>query len=339
MEDGRVDHAASRPDAAEFERLTGPYRHEIRLHCYRMLGSLHDAEDAVQETYLRAWRGMSDFAGRASVRTWLYRIATNACLNARRARGRRVLPESLGPAVDHTPLGAADRDIAWLEPYPDAAPEDIRDGAPGPEVVYERREAVRLAFVAALQELPPRQRATLLLRDVLGWSARESAELLGTSVPSINSLLQRARGTLARRPADVEQAPTAARSRELLERYVRTWEAADIDGFVDLLREDAVWSMPPWRQWYVGHGSIRAFLRWAWRPEHGRSQRLVPTAANAQPAFAFYRTEGAGDWQAFAIQVVTLRADGIAAVTNFVDSGLFAAFGLPATLPAAPSDR
>ena len=322
----------------EFEHLAERYRGEILLHCYRMLGSLHDAEDAVQETLLRAWRGLDGFEGRASPRSWLYRIATNACLTAlTRARTRRVLPETQGPHVGFAPLGERDNEIAWLEPYPDAALESIRDPAPGPEARYEMGEAIGLAFIAAIQELPPRQRAILLYRDVLGWSAQETADVLESTVASINSALQRARATLSRRFQGGEigtPPPPDDRQRVLLGRYVRAWESSDIDAFVALLREDAVWTMPPWREWFVGRPTIRAFVNWAWRPEHGRRQHLAPTSANGLPAFGYYRSErGALEWRAFAIQVLTLREDTIASVTNFVDSGLFPAFGLPLRLP------
>jgi RNA polymerase sigma-70 factor (ECF subfamily) len=246
---------AKRGDQDAFQRLAEPYRRELQLHCYRMVGSVHDAEDLVQETFLRAWRGIAGFEGRSSFRAWLYRIATNACLNALAGRARRELPEKQGPPSDQPPdrmleSGPA-TEIPWLQPYPDAALEGIADPAPGPDVRYEMREAVHLAFIAAIQHLPPRQRAVLLLRDVLGWSAAGTARLLDTSVMSVNSALQRARATLEKRlPAGRPSAPPAPndRQRALLDRYVRAWESADVDGFVALLREDATVSMPPWRE-------------------------------------------------------------------------------------------
>lgn len=338
---------ARRGDREAFEYLAEPYRRELQLHCYRMLGSLHDAEDLVQETFLRAWRGLDRFEGRASFRNWLYRIATNACLNAiaSRASARRVLPETQGPPSDQTPEGGPATEISWLEPYPDASLEGIADAAPGPWARYEMQEAVQLAFVAAIQHLPPRQRAVLLLRDVLGWPATETARLLDTSVASVNSALQRARATLEKQfPAGRPSAQPApdGRQRTLLERYVRAWEDADLDGFVALLREDAVLSMPPWQEWYLGREAIRAFFAWAWRSACGGPFRLIPTAANRQPAFAQYSGDREGpECRAHALQLLTLQDDAIAVLTFFVDPRLFATFGLPAVLPtqgAALSD-
>ena len=322
-----------------FEELAERYRREIQIHCYRMLGSVHESEDVVQETLLRAWRGLRGFEGRTSFRGWLYRIATNACLTAlaRRPYDRRVSPQAMGPPVEFAPLGTPEREVAWLEPYPDSALEGIPDLAPGPEAQYEMREAVQLAFVTVLQELPPRQRAILLLRDVLGLSAAEASAVLDASVASTNSALQRARATLKRRSPDRRSdALNVAdeRQRGLLARYVKTWEERDVQGFVALLKEDASWTMPPWRQWYVGRPSIGAFMGWAWRQR--RRQLLLPTAANRQPAFAYYRSDDEGsEWRAFAIQVLTPQNGSIAAITNFVDPTLFASFGLPPELPAS----
>jgi RNA polymerase sigma-70 factor (ECF subfamily) len=319
-----------------FEEIAARYRAEIQLHCYRMLGSIHDAEDLTQETLLRAWKGIRGFEGRSSVRSWLYRIATNVCLTAlsRRDRDHRVLPETEGPSVDFAPLGPPANEVPWLEPYPDSALESIVDQAPGPEARYEMREAVQLAFIAAIQELPPRQRAILLLRDVLGWPASEVASLLDASVASMNSALQRARVTLGQRFPGGARPPVRApdeRERSLLDRYVKAWEDSDLDGFVALLREDAVWTMPPWRQWYVGRTPIRAFMGWVWGGERRRRHRLIPTAANRQPAFGHYRTAPSGtEWEAFAIQVLTVEGGAIARVTNFAETRFFDAFALPA---------
>jgi RNA polymerase sigma-70 factor (ECF subfamily) len=332
--------AARNGDREAFQALAEPHRRELQVHCYRMLGSLHDAEDLVQETFLRAWRAFDRFEGRASFRTWLYTIATNASLNAlaRGRHSRRVLPETQGPPAEQTPAGPPATEIAWLDPYPDAVLEGVPDTAPGPEARYELRESVQLAFVAAIQHLPPRQRAVLLLRDVLGWPAGETAGLLDASLASVNSALQRARATLAQQFPNGQpsaQPEPDERQRALLERYVQAWEGADLDRFVALLREDAVLSMPPWRQWYRGRGAIRTLLAWAWqRVDHGRS-RLVPIAANGQPAFAAYlRGPDELEWRAHSIWLPSLQDDAIAALTAFMEPRLFAAFGLPATLPA-----
>jgi len=324
------------PDA--FQRLAEPYRQELQLHCYRMLGSFHDAEDLVQETLLRAWRGLDRFEGRSSLRTWLYRIATNACLNAIASKDtRRLMPEAYGPPADQPSDGAPATEISWLEPYPDSALAGLADAAPGPDTRYELHEAVQLAFVAAIQHLPPRQRAVLLLRDVLGMSAAETATLLETSVASANSALQRARVTLAKRfPAGrpVAQPSPDDRQRALLERYVQVWEGADLDGLVALLREDAVLSMPPYRHWYVGSEAIRRFLAWAWNVTEGRRVRLIPTAANRQPAFAQYLySPAASTWQAHAIWLLTLQEQAVAVMTGFIDARQFSSLGLPPTLP------
>jgi RNA polymerase sigma-70 factor (ECF subfamily) len=299
-----------------------------------MLGSFHEAEDLVQETFLRAWRRLDSFKGLGSFRAWLYRIATNACLDflASRANDRRVLPETFGPPSDRMPDGGPATEVPWLEPYPDTALEDVADTAPGPDARYEVREAVQLAFVAAIQLLPPRQRAVLLLRDVLGWSAAESARLLDASVASVNSALQRARATLGKRFPTGQPStglPRGDQQLALLERYVRAWESGDLDAFVALLKEDAVYSMPPWPQWYLGREAIRTFVGWAWQSHAGF--RLVPTAANRQPAFALYSRRRDGlEWQAHSIQLLTLQDESITALTLFVSPHLFATFGLPA---------
>jgi RNA polymerase sigma-70 factor (ECF subfamily) len=326
-------------DRDAFQQSAEPYRRQLQVHCYRMLGSLHEAEDLVQDTFLRAWRARARFEGRTSFRNWLYRIATNACLNALAARptGRRILPEAYGPPTDRLPEGKPATEVAWLEPYPDAALDQIADASPGPDARYEMRESVQLAFVAAIQQLPPRQRAVLLLRDVLGWSAAETGQLLDASVASVNSALQRARTTLGTRFPAGEPSRTPAtdeRQRGLLERYVRAWEASDIDGFVALLREDAVLSMPPWAQWYRGREAIRTFYAWAWQSRSEGGLRLVETAANRQPAFALYfRDPDSGAFVAHGVTVLTLQDDAIVAITAFRDEALLAAFGLPTRLP------
>ena len=337
--------SARQGDQNAFEELTEPYRRQLQLHCYRMLGSLQDAEDLVQETFLRAWRGIDRFEARSSFRGWLYRIATNACLNylASRQSARRLLPQAHGPPTDQLPVDAPASEVAWLEPYPDALLEGIADAAPGPDARYEQHEAVQLAFVAAIQHLPGRQRAVLLLRDVLGWSAAETAVLLDASVPSVNSALQRARAALGKRLPNDREPPQAApdeRQRALLDRYVQTWESADLDGFIALLREDAFLSMPPYLQWYLGPAAIRGFLAYAWSAGGPGGRRLLPTAANGQPAFALYaHGRTTTEFPAHSIWLPTLQGDALAGLTGFVDARLFARFGLPASLstPGAAS--
>ncbi len=328
-------HHAQSPERA-FERLAEPYRREIKLHCYRMLGSMHEAEDLVQETYLRAWRSFDSFEG-GSFRAWLYRIATNACLNAIESRrsAQRLLPDQHGPSITQMPDGGPATEIAWLEPYPDAHLEGIADDAPDPEARYAAREAVQLAFVATIQQLPPRQRATLLLCDVLGWAATEAATLLGGSTASINSALQRARETLGKRYPDgrpqITPKPTLVQQ-QLLGRYLQAWEGHDLDGFVALLKEDATYTMPPWRQWYAGREAIRFFFATAWQACRG--MRLVPTSANGQPAFAVYaRSDADPRLTANAIHVLAFEHDMISSLTLFLEPGLFPAFGLPLVLP------
>jgi RNA polymerase sigma-70 factor, ECF subfamily len=321
---------------AAFERLAEPLRRELKVHCYRMLGSVHEAEDLVQETYLRAWRSYEGFDASGSFRAWLYRIATNACLNALESResAQRLLPDQLASAARQMPAGGPATDVAWLEPYPDSDLTGIADAAPNPEARYSSREAAQLAFVAAVQQLPPRQRAALLLCDVLGWSAAEAAALLGSSTASINSALQRSRETLARRYPE-GRAPAALRpdpaQQELIGRYLRAWEGHDLDGFVALLKEDATAVMPPWLEWYAGRAAIRSFFALAWKTCGGL--RLVPTAANGQPAFAVYEYSDAdAQWHGHSIQVLTLDGDGISTVTLFIEPGLFRVFGLPLAL-------
>jgi RNA polymerase sigma-70 factor, ECF subfamily len=261
-----------------FEALALAYRRELHVHCYRMLGSLLEAEDLVQETFLRAWRGRATYQMQASPRTWLYRIATNACLTALTRRSRRVLPEDVRAPAD---------EVAWLEPYPDALLESIADDAPGPEALCDQREATELAFVAALQHLPPRQRAVLLMRDVLGFSVTEVAHHLASTPASISSAHQRARATLHQRfprgmPAQHDLTPL---SRRLLDRYVASWESGDLDVLVELLTEDVVLSMPPMPEWFAGRQAVRAFFEWAWLPGGPGPFRLRPLGANSQPGF------------------------------------------------------
>jgi RNA polymerase sigma-70 factor, ECF subfamily len=343
--DAMLLERATAGDGDAFRQLAEPFRAELQLHCYRMLGSVHDAEDRVQETLLRAWRGLARFEQRTSFRRWLYRIATNVCLTAleRSRRAGRVLPDTQAPPNGLMPQADPSLDVAWLEPYPDAALAGVPDTAPGPEARYEMREAVRLAFIAAIQLLPPRQRAALLLRDVLGWSAAEAAELLESSVASVNGALQRARETLERHHprapgahASPEMRPSSTEQRELLERFMRSWERTDVAAFVATLRDDVVFTMPPWPQWFRGRDSVGRAFEWIGRPGGRAPFRLIPTAANGQPAFAFYSQFGGDTWSAHSIQVLDLDGDGIATMTSFVTPDLFPIFGLPATLPAPP---
>jgi RNA polymerase sigma-70 factor (ECF subfamily) len=329
----------AQPVRREFERLAEAHRRELKVHCYRMMGSLHEAEDLVQETYLRAWRSFEAFDGHGTFRAWLYRIATNSCLDAlaKRKQAKRFMPDQRAPSTTEMPNGKPAADVAWLDPYPDADLDQIPDAAPDPEARYSSRQAVQLAFVAAIQQLPPRQRAVLMLCDVIGWSAAEAAALLGSSTASVNSALQRSRDTLAKhyphgRP---EAAPAAtAAQQELLGRYMRAWEGLDVAEFVALLKEDATYTMPPLPEWYAGREAIGAFFEWAWRLYDG--YRMVPTAANGQPAFAAYSRAKPGEpWTAHSIHVLTLDGDAISGVTLFAKPTgprLFPAFGLPLTL-------
>jgi RNA polymerase sigma-70 factor, ECF subfamily len=329
----------------EFEQLAGPLRREVQLHCYRMLGSLHDAEDLVQETYVRAWRSFESFKG-GSFRAWLYRIATNACLNAlaSRKRAQRWMPDQRGPASDELPDGKPATDVAWLEPYPDSYIEGIADERPNPEARYGSAEAVQLAFVAAIQFLPPRQRAVLLLCDVLGWTAAEASTLLDDSLASVNSALQRARATLSEhypRASTEIVTPREAGERKLLHRYLQAWEGLDIKTFVALLKEDATYTMPPLPQWYAGREAIGGFFAWAW--QRYRGFRLIPTAANRQPAFAAYARSGEdSQWRAHSIHVLAVENDVITSLTLFVKPDgpqLFRAFGLPLILAEDGSQK
>ncbi|GAA3937964.1 sigma-70 family RNA polymerase sigma factor [Actinomadura viridis] len=318
----------------DFQQRADPYRRELLAHCYRMLGSIHDAEDLVQETYLRAWRSYGGFEGRSSLRTWLYRIATNCCLTAIDQRGHRPLPSGLGApnGEPERPVVAAP-EVPWLEPAPDAA---LAGAAADPATIVATRERTRLAFVAALQHLPPNQRVVLILRDVLKWRATEVAELLETSTASVNSALQRARAQL-RQVAPEEDAmvePADPGQRDLLDRYATLFERADIAGLVELFKEDAVWEMPPFPEWFVGRGTIARLIVAQCGPEPGEL-RLVPTAANGQPAFGLYRRGEDGVHRPYHLQVLTVTAEGIARGSVFFDTSLFPLFGLPETLPPA----
>jgi RNA polymerase sigma-70 factor (ECF subfamily) len=318
-------------DEQAFRELTDPYRRELQLHCYRILGSLQDAEDLLQETLLAAWRGLDQFEGRSSLRAWLYRIATNRCLNALRDSSRRSLD-----ARRDLPSPTRVSEPLWLEPYPDVLIEGVADDAPGPEARYETKEAVALAFVSGLQHLPPRQRAVLVLRDVLGFRAAEVADMLDVSEASVNSALQRARTTHdARLPATRDRAPLprSASERGLLASFAEAFEDGDIGRVVQLLTDDALLTMPPQPLEYQGHDAIAAFLDDRYATHRGRRVRLVPTRANSQPAFGHYIDDAqAPIGRYYGIIVLTLEGDRISAITRFGDSGFLPAFGLPRVL-------
>jgi RNA polymerase sigma-70 factor (ECF subfamily) len=318
----------------DFAKLAEPYRHELQVHCYRMLGSIQDAEDLVQETLLRAWQKLDTYAGRASFRAWLYKIATNACLDALDRRPRRTMPQARQPASgpNEPPLPPITEPI-WLEPIPD---DMLADEKASPAARYDARESITLAFIAALQVLPPRQRAVLILRDVLDLRAEEVARLLELTVPSANSALHRARTTMAEHydPKGIENAkvkPTDERTRLLLERYIRAWEAADVDALIALFKEDAVYPMPPLPSWYQGKVAIRTFISSNVLAGDARGRwKMVPTHANGGPALAVYRRDDAsGVYQAFAIQTLTFDGDLLAEVTTFPNPYLFRYFNLP----------
>ena len=315
----------------DFLQVTGPYRRELLAHCYRMLGSVHDAEDLVQETYLRAWRSYHGFEGRSSLRTWLYRIATNVCLTALDSRSRRPLPTGLGaPSSDPGDPLVEQAEVLWLEPVPDAM---VGGGPSDPATIVESRATIRLALIAALQHLPPRQRAVLILRDVLMLRAAEVAEVLDTSVAAVNSSLQRARAQLdeAGLTEDDIVEPMDPSQRELLDTYARALENKDIAAIVKVFTSDAVWEMPPFTGWYQGPEDIGRLID-TQCPAGAGGLKMVPTEANGQPGFAMYMFDH-GAWRAFQLHVVTLTASGISHVTAFFDLRLFTTFGLPLTLP------
>jgi RNA polymerase sigma-70 factor (TIGR02960 family) len=316
-----------------------PYRRELLAHCYRMMGSVHDAEDLVQDTYLRAWRAADRFEGRSSLRTWLYRIATNACLTAIESRGRRPLPSGLGAPSDDPERPVVEApEVPWLEPVPDTM---FRGEQPSdPAAVVVSRSSMRLALVAALQHLPPRQRAVLLLREVLKWRAAEVAELLDTSTASVNSALQRARAQL-QQAAPTEESlsePTDPAQRELLDRYAAAFENSDVSAIVKLFKEDAVWEMPPFPEWFRGRETI-ARLIGAQCPIGPGEGLMIPTAANGQPAFGLYSRHEGGDYRPFQLHVLTVSGDQVERVAAFFGDDLFRLFGLPDSLPTDTARR
>jgi RNA polymerase sigma-70 factor (TIGR02960 family) len=322
-------------DGDAFDQLTQPYRRELQVHCYRMLGSFQDAEDALQDTLLNAWQGLAGFEGRSSLRTWLYRIATNQCLNLRRSASRRPVKEWDVPGVEPpepTRLG----EVGWIEPYPDVLLEGAVDAPPGPEARYEQTESISLAFVTALQVLPPRQVAVLVLRDVLGFHAAEVAEMLGSTVESVNSALKRARASLQHRlpAAGYRHPPPAARSTgeaAIVARFVEAYETADLDALVALLTDDVFVSMPPIPFEYEGREAAERFF--ASILGSGRQFSLVPTRANGQPAFGAYVRAPSGIRRGAGLFVLTLEGDRISALTRF-ENAVLPSFGLPRSLPA-----
>jgi RNA polymerase sigma-70 factor, ECF subfamily len=336
MQEPELLAAARGGDEQAFRHLVELHRRELHAHCYRMMGSLHDAEDALQDALLRAWRGLPRFEGRSSAGSWLYRIVTNACLDAIARRPKRVLPIDYGPAGapgadPGDPLGES----VWVEPYPDQQ-VGVQDGYASPDARYEQREAVELAFIAALQHLPARQRAVLILRDVLGFSAKEVGEVLDSTPTSVNSALQRARRTLEERLPETSQQATLRTLgddcvRELVERFTNAFETDDVDAIVKLLSEDAKFAMPPYPGWYQGREAIAD----SWLMPGGPPPRLryVSTSANGQPAVATYLLDrDVGSYRPLALDVLTLRGPWIAEVIAFRTPEVFARFGLPAEL-------
>jgi RNA polymerase sigma-70 factor (ECF subfamily) len=333
--------AARRGDSQAFGKLTESFRRELQVHCYRILGSFHEAEDMVQETMLRAWKRLDSYAGRASFRAWLYKIATNACLDLLDSkRSRRLLPPVAVPASNpHEQIAPPSQEFIWLEPFPD---EWLGDkSVVNPEVRFTESESVSLAFLTALQALPPRQRAVLILRDVLGFSARETSEILEITVSSANSALHRARVTLSDRYHGQEtlyshNTPTDERTQWLLDHFVEAWESADVDGLVALLKEDATFAMPPSPSWYQGREDIGQFSAVTVFADHGMFEgqakgrwRLTRTIANAAPAFALYQRTETNPYQAFGLIGLVIRQGMLEQIVSFLDPTLPIKFGLP----------
>jgi len=330
--------AARRGDEAAYGRLVEPHRAALDAHCYRMLGSVHDAEDAVQDALLRAWRGLARFEGRSSLRSWLYTIATNACLKAIERRPKLVLPIDYGPAADpHDRPGEPLVESVWIEPYPDGR-WGLEEGFAAPEARYEQRESVELAFIAALQHLPPRQRAVLILREVLGFSGQEVAEALETTPASVYSALQRAHKSIdARLPEQSQQATLRSLGdgalREIVDAFVAAWERGDVDALAAMLTDEATIAMPPMPTWYRGREAVAGFLQ-RFPLALGMRWRVVPARASGQLAFAFYlwSTEQRG-FVAHSVNVLALHGARIAELTAFIAPDVFGRFGLPDELP------
>ncbi len=312
---------------ADFSATAEPYRRELLAHCYRMTGSLHDAEDLVQETLLRAWKAYDRFEGKSSVRTWLHRIATNTCLTALESRQRRPLPTGLGGASSDPTAELVDgAEVPWLEPLPDPAGD--------PSAIVGTRESVRLAFVAALQHLSARQRAVLLLRDVLQWKAAEVADAIGASTAAVNSLLQRARAQLdsvGPSADDPLAAPDSTDAQDQLRRYIAAFEAYDMDRLVDIFTSEAIWEMPPFTGWYQGPQAIITLIHQQCPAELPGDMRMLPLTANGQPAAAMYMRDGDGHVP-FQLHVLDVTDQGVTRVVAFLDTALFAKFGLPERL-------
>jgi RNA polymerase sigma-70 factor (ECF subfamily) len=320
-----------RPAGEDFLRQADPFRRELLAHCYRMLGSVHDAEDLVQETYLRAWKSYDRFEGRSSLRTWLYRIATRVCLTALENRGKRPLPTGLGgPGSEAGDELVEQPEVPWLEPVPDAM---VGAEQADPATIVTSRESIRLALIATLQHLPPRQRAVLILRDVLQWRAAEVAKVLNTTTTAVNSILQRARAQLDEVTPHEEEIvePAAADQRELLDRFVSAFERKDISAMVELFTKDAIWEMPPFVGWYQGAENIARLIDTQCPADGPGDMRLVPTWANGQPAFGLYMRDGEV-YRPFNLPVLTLSESGVEHVACFFDTRLFATFGLPEVL-------
>jgi RNA polymerase sigma-70 factor, ECF subfamily len=326
-------------EQAAFAALVERHRGELQVHCYRMLGSLEDAEDLAQEAFLRAWRSRERFGagGRFSFRAWLYRIATNACLDVLRSRSRRVMPPDVVPAADPTVPPSPPANLPWLQPYPDRLLEQVTDPEEEPGAIVVARETIELAFIAAIQHLPPRQRAVLILRDVLGWSAKDTASLLETTVSSANSALQRARAALRQRLGERRtewrtDSEPSTEERALLRRYIEAHERADVDALAALLREDARLTMPPHPTWFEGRAAILVASKQGFEPAFGEL-RSVPAWANRQPGVAHYlRAPGETQFGALAIDVLRIADGRIDEITSFADPEFFAAFGLPPVL-------
>ena len=325
--------AARGGDEHAFRALVEPLGRELHAYAYRMLGGFHDADDALQESRLKAWRALATYEPRASFRAWMYRIVTNTCLDLLKVRSRRVLPQDVSPSVAPGPPTTAPRaDISWIEPYPDA----LLPAVPGPEQAVRLREGIRLAFVRVVQMLPPRQRAALILHDVLDWSVVEIADMLETTEVAINSALQRARAAIARPRADSAASALAPRHAEVVERFVRAWESGDFDHFVELLATDAVMNMPPWEYWLDGRDAVVATMQstgtWDGVPRPGR-YKIVPAPMNGEPAALAYVCAPDGRYHAVCLTVLSLDADGrIGELTTFVLPELFTAWGFPAVL-------